>query len=162
MNEWIGLALVFVVSSGSALMILVRGLRLERLLEARLEGGDNPDRDPPLLLGPLTNALSAQIPMSATARQELQKDLRSAGFYRPTALMEYTALRSVLVLVPLFATGLVALLVPNGQIAIVLWFGLMLALLGFSVPLVYIYFRGKSPSRRMVLALPVRVDLVTM
>ena len=118
MNEWIGLALVFTVTSGAALIILLRGLRLERLLEARLQGGDNPDRDPPLILGPLTNALSAQIPMSAAAREELQKDLRNAGYYRPTALMEYTALRSVLVLVPLFAAGLVALLVPNGRIQI--------------------------------------------
>jgi pilus assembly protein TadC len=163
MNEWIGLALVFLVTTGSAFLLLARSLRRERIIQERLAKGDSAaDADPPLLLGAITPALAEQIPISANMRAELQKDLRAAGYYRPTALMEYAALRAVLVLVPFFVAGLVALSVPNSKITLVLCGGLVIGLLGYSVPRLYIYVRGKRRSREIEHGLPVAVDLLTL
>ena len=62
---------------------------------------------PELLLGDLTPALAGQTPMTEKDRTDLQRELIDAGYYRPTAVMEYAALRAVLVIVPLLAAAVV-------------------------------------------------------
>ena len=68
----------------------------------------------------------------------------AAGMYRPTALMEYTAVRAVLTIVPLLIGGAVALLwTETFPEAIRVWIGtLIVAGLGFSVPRLYLTLKG--------------------
>ncbi len=119
---------------------------------------------PELVLGDMTPALAAQIPMTATGRSELQRDLLSAGMYRPTALMEYTALRAVLTITPLIAAGVIALFfteTPRG--AIYVWIGgIIVAGLGFSLPRLFLYLKGRARKQAIERGLPTAIDMITL
>src|SRR5262249_59005093 len=115
-----------------------------------------------LVLGDMTPALAAQVPISDEDQSELQRELRVAGFYRPTAMMEYLALRSVLIFAPLIAAGVYALYTETSQQALWAWgLGILLAVLGFSLPRVYLYFRGPERMRQVHRAMPPALPLFT-
>jgi len=165
MNEWIQFGVCFLAVTGVVLglMALVRRRKLpgeDRLRQAQ----EDSDVDEPadLVLGSMTPALAGQLPMTAGARTEVQKELRLAGFYQPTALMEYTAVRALLVLLPLLATGAVALLVAEAEVGRVLLLGGIAVGLGFSLPRVYLATRGRTRARQIERALPLAVDLLTL
>jgi tight adherence protein C len=115
-----------------------------------------------LVLGELTPALAAQIPLTSKDQDELQKELKTAGYYGSTAVLEYTAVRTVLVLIPLIATGIIALLVEQEDMTRVLVIGAVVAALGYSLPRVYLYYRGRERTRQLENALPVAVDMLTL
>jgi tight adherence protein C len=164
MYEWLFLAMLFVVVSGSLFLLLQRGNARRQRLESRLasekstETGSTPD----LLLGELTPALAQQTPMSERDRTELQRELIDAGYYRQTALMEYAALRALLVFVPLLATVVIAVFVEPQQIPGVIVGGAMLALLGYSMPRVYLNYLARARTREVERGLPVALDLMTL
>src|SRR4029077_5026266 len=68
----------------------------------------------------------------------------------------------VLVLLPLLATGASALLAPTQEVTRVLEFGAVATALGFSLPRVYLNFRGRSRARQIERALPLAIDLLTL
>jgi tight adherence protein C len=115
-----------------------------------------------MVLGDWTPAWSAQIPMTREGQEELKQDLRGAGYYSRTAFIEYAAVRAVLVIVPLIATGVVALVMPAPRLAWVLGFGLTAAVLGYSLPRLYIMVRGRIRDRQIARGLPVVIDLLTL
>ena len=88
--------LIFVFVTGLTYMGYLVLTRRRQQVESRLVPTPLSDPSigskPELVLGDMTPALAAQIPMTATGRSELQRDLLSAGMYRPTALMEYLSL----------------------------------------------------------------------
>src|SRR4051794_32246638 len=103
---------IFTFVSGTTLAGFLYILRRRQQIDLRLEKGADDDdlpSDRGMLLGDLTPALAAQIPVSESDRTDLQRELRQAGYYRPTAFMEYVALRSVLIFVPLIGGGIMAL-----------------------------------------------------
>jgi tight adherence protein C len=161
MNEWLILGWVFVAVAGLAFIVINRVAiwrrnRLEQLRSPDLEG------PPPLLLGEWTPALAQQIPSTEEGETDLKQDLRSAGFYRPAAVMEYGAVRTVLVLLPLFATGVWALLAPAYQVQDILIGGLVVTLLGYSLPRFYVSMVARARARQIALGLPVAIDLLTL
>jgi Flp pilus assembly protein TadB len=164
MLEWLTLALIFLSVSGFLFFALRRiGLARQRL-EQRLRPADPAlvDDTPQPLLGPLTPALAAQIPMTAEGKKDLQQELLAAGYYRSTALMEYAAVRLVLVLIPLVGAGVLALVVPPARVAAVLIGGVIVALLGFSLPRLYLLVRSQARARAISRGLPFAVDLLTL
>src|SRR5947208_12308330 len=72
------------------------------------------------------------------------------------------AVRTVLVLLPLFAAGVLALLVEPEQVGNVLIGGGVLALLGFSLPRVHLAIRGRTRCRAIERGLPLAIDLLTL
>ena len=96
----ISVPLAAVALAAYALLIRRREERVERRLEQMVSSST-----PELILGDLTPALAGQLPPGAEKQIELQQDLRTAGYYQPTALMEYAALRAVLIIAPLLAAG---------------------------------------------------------
>jgi tight adherence protein C len=160
MSELLGLALVFLVVTGLCFAGLEALQRRRRRLETRLEAQDV-DSAPELILGDLTPTL-AQTPMSLAARNELERDLRDAGYYRPTALMEYRAVRTVLMILPLLGFGALSLVVEQAQMPLTAGLGLAGAVLGFSLPRVYLRARARSRARDIERGLPVAVDLLTL
>lgn len=100
--------------------------------------------------------------MTKEGQEELKQDLRAAGYYRRTALLEYTAVRTLLVLVPLIATGVFALLAPVGRLPWVVGLGLGATLLGYSLPRVYLSVRARLRDRELARGLPVVIDLMTL
>ncbi len=162
MDEWLPLIGVFLGVTGACLAVY--WLLRRRPQPDRLRSAD-PDAEPPpppLVFGPLTTPLSEQLPPRPAARAELLKELRSAGFYRPTALVEYLAVRAVLVLLPLLAAGVLALLVEPEQVGAMLIGGGVLALLGFSLPRVHVHLRGRTRARAVERGLPLAIDLLTL
>jgi tight adherence protein C len=164
MYEWVNLGLLFVVVSGSLFLLLQRGNTRRQRLAQRLarEPSTELGSTPELLLGDLTPALAEQTPMTAKDRTELQRELIDAGYYRPTALMEYAALRAVLVFVPLLAAVAVAVFVEPRQIPAVALGGAVVALLGYSVPRIYLNYLARVRTRQVERGLPVALDLLTL
>ena len=155
-NDWLTMGWIFLAVAGVAFIVL------NRVWLSRTRAKPDDDQDPEMLLGTWTPAWSAQIPMTAEGQEELQQDLRAAGYYRRTALLEYTAVRALLVVVPLIATGVVALLLPAPRLPWVVGLGLMATLLGYSLPRVYLSVRGRIRDRQIARGLPVVIDLLTL
>ena len=82
--------------------------------------------------------------------------------HEPTWLMEYAAVRALLILVPLFLAFAVALVLERERMLLVLVIGACLSVLGFSVPRIYINYRAAARRREIERGLPVAVDLLTL
>jgi tight adherence protein C len=162
MTEWlwavgIGVAATAVVALGMRLLL---GFVLDR-------GGpapDDPEAEPgPPLFGALTAPLAGMVPMRREAQEGMQRELLRAGLYRPTALLEYRAVRSVLTVLPLVAALLVALLWDDRNLTIdTAVAGVVLAVLGFSLPRLYVSSRGNARGREIQKGLPLALDLLAL
>jgi pilus assembly protein TadC len=115
-----------------------------------------------MVLGSMTPVLAVQLPGTAASRESLRKDLRLAGFYHSAALVEYTAVRALLVLVLLLLTGVIALLAPSADVMRILGLGLLGAGLGYSLPRVYLTVRGRARAWQIERGLPLAIDLLTL
>lgn len=169
MSALILLGLIFLFFGGVTAMAYLGLVRRRERVTARLETVKTPSdpsisSKPELVLGELTPALSEQVPMSAEGRSELQRDLLSAGLYRPTALMEYTAIRAVLIIVPLILGGVYALVwtdtLSDGLLGFVV--AVVVAMLGFSLPRVYLRIRATIRKNAIERGLPVAIDMLTL
>ncbi len=168
MADYILLSLVFVFGSGVVLMgyfvLARRRQRVEKRLVVTTPSDPSIGSVPELVLGELTPALAGQIPMTETGKTELQRDLMAAGMYRPTALMEYTAVRALLTITPLIVGGVAALLWAEtlGE-AVRVWIAaLVVAGLGFSVPRLYLLLRAMARKRAIERGLPTAIDMITL
>lgn len=158
--------LTFLVFLGAALLTfgafaLLRR-RGARQVHRRLEEMDSAST-PELILGDLTPALASHLPVSQQDQAELQRELRAAGYYRPTALMEYAALRATFILAPLLIAGVLSLYADTLVQAAWIWGGgVLAAILGYSLPRVYVYYRGQARMRRIERALPTAIDMLIL
>jgi len=119
------------------------------------------DRNEPAF-GGWTEPLAAQFPQSYSSQAEVQKLLMGAGFYHPTALLEYRAARVALTLAPLFLAGAFVLILPRERSFTVLIVGLLAAVLGFSIPRVYLDLKRRQRGRAISRGLPLAIDLLTL
>ena len=158
--EWFGVA-----AGGIATVIFVIFLALVRR-PARLSGtGDDlagPASSTNLMFGDMTDVLSRGMPGEERDREEILPELARAGVYGRYALAEYRAIRAVLVLSPLFAAGAIALLVEPPQVPYVAAGGLVLTVLGYSLPRVYVALKAQGRRREIERGLPVFADMVSI
>ncbi len=161
MNDWLILGWVSAAVAVVAFIVLYRLIAWRRNRLERLRRLDD-DGPPPMMFGSWTPALAQQIPLTPDGASDLKHDLRSAGFYRPGAFFEYAAVRSLLVLVPLLATGVWALLAPTAQVQTILIGGLIVTVLGYSLPRIYLIARARARARAISRGLPVAIDLLTL
>jgi tight adherence protein C len=165
--QWVLLGGIFTVVTGvtfiSYLWILGRKNSYRQRLEA-LEDDDNPfsGGEEPLVLGDLTQALAGQSPLTEGKRKAVEQELREAGFYSPNALMEYSAIRAFLILIPLFIAGAAAMFLEGMAMLNIGIAGIMFALLGYSVPRVYLGYLARQRCRKIERGLPVAVDLLSL
>jgi tight adherence protein C len=164
MNEifwlaWLFLAVATLAFAALRRLALARQRQAERWKEVEDALEPTP---PPKFLGPMADALAAQIPMTRAGLDDLQKSLRNAGYYRATALVSYRALRTVLVVTPLVVGAALALLAPARHTATLLLAAAAAALLGYSVPRFYVALRARKRSRQIELGLPFAIDLLTL
>lgn len=164
MYEWLIISLIFLAVSGSLFLLLQRNSAKRQLLEKRLsgEGATELEAQPQLILGELTPAIADQIPLTEKGRSDLQRELTDAGFYRPTAVMEYVALRAVFLIVPLVAAAVVALFIEPARIPMVGLVGLVFATLGYSFPRIFLNYLARTRTRQIERGLPVALDLITL
>ncbi|MGF1582519.1 MAG: type II secretion system F family protein [Gemmataceae bacterium] len=161
MTEWIWILLVAFPGAGLAFV----GLQLVQLRgnEARVRDEDaDEDVEPRLLFGSLTRQLDTSGVMSTDTRRALVKDLRAAGFYRPTAFMEFTAVRTALTLLPLLVGLGLSLVVDRTLISHALVGGVSLAAFGYAVPPFILVAMGRLRRGRIEQGLPVAIDLLAL
>ncbi len=166
MMEWIQFGGIFLGVAGLCFILVSLVLRRPEPEAKRLKTEDEAsdgEAEPPLVLGELTTAFSdPSSKQTPSVNADLQNDLRSAGFYRPTAIVEYRAVRNLLVLVAVFGTAIVALLVPNPLVIRVLLGGLVVTGLAYSLPRVYLVIRGRARSQAIEKGLPLAIDLLIL
>lgn len=163
MGEWGWIA---VIAAGVAALFFV--LFLVAFRQSRPEprgGGSLPapgDSHPELILGDMTDVLARGLPGAGRDREEILPELVRAGVYTPTALAEYRAIRAVLVLTPLFAAAAIGLLVDRRYIPHVALGGIVLAMLGFAVPRLYVSIRAKNRNAEIERGLPIFADMLSI
>jgi tight adherence protein C len=119
---------------------------------------------PELVLGEsMTPALAGTVPMGQEDRSALQQELREAGYYRPTALMEYAALRAIFIIFPLVVAAILMQFTDDNTYVVYIWIVAgILAILGFSLPRVYLYLRAKARQHQIERGLPTAIDMLTL
>lgn len=131
--------------------------RLRRIAPQKLEetAGEG-------LFGSLTPALAAQIPESEKEQRDFQLLLRQAGLYGPAARSTIYALRFVLLILPLVAAGVWAVMAERPQTWKIVGIGLMAAAVLSIIPRLYVYFRRRRRMVRIRQALPDTLDMLSM
>lgn len=156
---------VLAASGGAILLALARRwlapVGMQQWQLATEETLDEGVAHPPMLQ-PVSRALAGSLPMSRTEETELSKELKNAGYYRPSAFIEYAAIRAILVLVPLIATGIAAYLAPPRYLFATLAAGAVAIVLGFSLPRIYLLMRTRWRRREIERSLPLTIDLLTL
>jgi tight adherence protein C len=163
MTEYALLAFCFIGVFLLAYALLSLGRSLFVSSEERrtkLEAGGESEDGP--IFGTLTPKLAAPLPVRQEVRSDVERDLKHAGFYQPSALMEYSAVRAVLVIVPLVITAAGAVYLQEVAIWRMIAAGLIAAGLGFSLPRVYLAMRTRQRSKEIEAGLPVAVDLINL
>jgi tight adherence protein C len=144
-------------------LLIYAGLTREKVRAVRLDPTDSgPDSSPNLVLGDMTEVLSQGLPGTERDREEILPELVRAGMYGPSALVEYRAIRMLLILVPLFSAAAIAILVEPRRIPTVALGGLLLSAAGFSVPRLYVTIKAQARVREIERGLPVFADMLSI
>ncbi len=143
---------------------LAQRLQSQRRSDPLLGSDPGIKSSPELVLGDsLTPALAGTVPMGQEDRGALQRELREAGYYRPTALMEYAAIRAMLIILPLVGAAILMQFTDVPSDVFWIWAGaIILAILGFSLPRVYLYFRARARQHQIERGLPTAIDMMTL
>jgi tight adherence protein C len=163
MFEYIILGILFLTVLAFATLVLsaVIGLFIDPPPAPEEEGEEAPPRRP--LFGPLNGALAAMVPMSADGETATKKALLRAGFYHRSALTDYQAVRSLLVVMPLLLALLLALLWDDATLSVwTVGYGVLAAVLGLLLPRVYLISRGNARARQIQHGLPLAMDLFAL
>ncbi|MBN2474995.1 MAG: type II secretion system F family protein [Pirellulales bacterium] len=114
------------------------------------------------LFGSWTPALAAQIPESSKEHRDFRLLLRQAGLYRPSARTTIYALRFVLLLMPLVAAGIGAVIADSQRTWQILVLGGLAAGVLSIVPRLYVFFRRRRRMRQICQGLPDTIDMLSM
>jgi tight adherence protein C len=120
---------------------------------------------PGLFTDELATSLAAQLPQGTNDNGELDRELRQAGYYRPTSRFDYLALRNSLVIAAILITAMLAAGVgPQHQelaLQIVIG-GLLIAGLCWALPRLVLRSQAAARVKRIQRALPFALDMTTM
>jgi tight adherence protein C len=120
---------------------------------------------PGLFTDDLATTLSEQLPQASNDNGALDRELRQAGYYRPTARFDYLALRNSLVISAVIISFMLAASVgPQHQdlaLKIVMG-GLMIAALCWAIPRLILRSQAEARMNRIRRALPYALDMTTM
>jgi len=161
-NELFWLSVIFVLVSTLTFSLVYRFTGNRRTRERLQPRGEETGSKPELALGGMTEGLAAQVPMREETRSDLQRELLAAGFYRKSALTEYAAIRTILTISPILIAGVVAALSDTSQLFSILAVGAIGAMLGYSLPRIFLVLRGRMRARTIERGLPVAVDMLTL
>jgi tight adherence protein C len=124
--------------------------------------GDRLDEPDLGIFGELTPALAAQLPETRRGGASFRKLLRSAGYYQPSAAQSVYALRFVLLVGPLVAAGLLAILSPSEQTFGILVGGCLASAVLSIVPRLYVWARRNRRRQAIQAGLPDTLDMLSM
>ncbi|MDA0282558.1 MAG: type II secretion system F family protein [Planctomycetota bacterium] len=115
-------------------------------------------------VGAYARAMAKVVPQPGIEVEKIERDLKRAGYYAHTALVEYMASRNTLVVAVLIATGILAVLADPTTamprtIAIV---GLLTATLGYAIPRMVLNLQARARVDRIQRGLPDALDIIRM
>jgi len=143
------------------MLLLALGLRNCRQI-IRGDWGDE-DRNPfeQRKLPVWVTWLSLSVPQLDLELQRMKRDISRAGIYAPDAFDRLLAVRNGLVWCCLFSIPLVLILVP-GPAFTVIAFGVVLAVVFYGVPGLFLNARGRVRSAGILNAIPEILDILSM
>lgn len=125
--------------------------------------GDVPFADQSdLVFGPLTPTLAAMLPESEERRRAGRKEVMAAGFYNPHAHVNFSAIRYLGIMVPMFLMGLMLVLSPSRLEWMALIGLVVLPLVGWSLPRIYVQGRIEQRKREVEQGIPDMLDMLNM
>ena len=148
---------------GISLVIFVAGRMLLGHRRNRPEEAIGSRR--PLVLGPLTEPFAGILAVRESTEKKLKQDLVKAGYYHRKALAENLGFRNAAAVCwTLFiATAAVIAVEPgSSELKLLLILGGAVLLLVYSLPRVVLSSQAKSRSKRINVALPDALDMITM
>jgi len=153
MNDIPVLILVFTVAATVAFLLFAVFTMFRR------EDPASQDQRPVArILGPLTPPVAALCPSTSGNREDMRKDLLRAGYFEPVALVNFMAMRSLLMYPPLIA-GLVGGILFPGQLGLIfMGVGLVGGILGFSLPRIILNFQANARTEEIRRSLPTFMD----
>jgi len=110
-------------------------------------------------------SLAAQLPEVKIDNGVLDRDLRKAGLYKPTARAEYLAIRNGLTIGAIIITAVLAAVVgPDHEVAVVriVAGGVAAALLCWAMPRIMLRMRGARRQLRIERSFPDALDMTSM
>tara|TARA_R110002095_G_scaffold159356_1_gene138164 strand:- start:6144 stop:7151 length:1008 start_codon:yes stop_codon:yes gene_type:complete len=115
-------------------------------------------------VGVFSKSMAGIIPQTAEVIQKIELDLKRAGYYRSTALVEYLATRNFLVVLVLIVTGIGCVLADPGSSLpeIILIVGFLVAGGGYGLPRIVLHNQANRRVHRIQKGLPDALDLVMM
>lgn len=120
----------------------------------------------PRKAGPIKRMLAGLIPQPGSEHANIKADLLRAGYYRPTALEDYLAVRNVGVWLILGTfVGLAIVVIQSNRnelVPILLIAGLVVAGLAFGLPRLALGRQAKARLKRIELGLPDALDMIQM
>jgi tight adherence protein C len=152
--------ILLVASTGFALVMWYRVARRQRAVDRvmhdhGLELTDAGDAE-------FREIIAATVPSFPFRREIVRKELLAAGYYRPTAQIDYAYYRNLAVGLIAVAGLLVALFVPAGWMVATLVSVAVLAGFAFSTPYASLTWQVRRRRFEIERGLPVAVDMVAM
>jgi tight adherence protein C len=117
------------------------------------------------VFGGLTDPLAEQLPLLGSTPDSLNRDLRRAGYYKPSARSEFLALRNVLAILCVLATGVAAVMIgpSNNQLLFqVLVWGFAASAFAYVLPWLFLKAQVRARLDKIRRGLPDAFDMLTM
>lgn len=114
------------------------------------------------VFGSLTPILSTLLPDSDERRAQAKRELQTAGYYRPHAHQNLAAIRYVCIMAPLLLLGGLLLISPPAFEPFILGAIVIVPLMGWALPRLYVKSRGKERTNQIENALPDMLDMLNM
>lgn len=129
--------------------------------------GVRPDQVPlhgskDLVFGGVTPALAAMLPESAERQEVLRRELRAAGYYQPHAWHNLAAIRYVGLMGAIILFGAMLLIVPPQLEVFILSMLVVMAMLGWAFPRLFVRSRMTDRVRRIENGIPDMLDMLNM
>ena len=144
--------------------MLSGGRRRSRAVGDVYADGPSADRSARPRASVFSRAMAGTIPQVARDVERIERELKRAGYYAPTALVEYLATRNALVWLVVVATGMLAVAAEpgTGTPEMFLAGGAVLAVLGYSLPRLALGWQARRRVSRIQLGLPDALDIIRM
>lgn len=115
-------------------------------------------------VNPLIQTMAVIVPQLGSEVEAIERDLRRAGYYSSTALVEYMASRNTLIVLVMISTGILAVLAdPTGPVpGMIIVGGVITTVLGYSVPRLVLGSQARARVGRIQNGLPDALDIIRM
>jgi tight adherence protein C len=118
--------------------------------------------DTDYVFGGATASLAEMLPESDDRKEAVSISLKNAGFYSAHAWHNLAAIRILGIVLPLFICGGLLVLVPEAIEGYVLGAMVTFAILGWSLPTIWVRTRAKARLEEMGRGMPDMLDLLNM